>query len=58
MMELIWIVAPDTLGAIIETVLLMEGGAGGGTEGAGTGTVLGTGETDGVGKVPVLFAWC
>ena len=50
--------APDTLGAMVESVLLLEGGAAGetGTEGAGTGTVLGTGGTDGVDEVPVLLA--
>ena len=50
--------APDTLGAMVETVLLLEGVAAGGTgtEGAGTGTVLRTGGTDGVGEVPVLLA--
>ena len=56
--KLVWVVAPDILGAMVETVLLLEGGAAGGkgTEGAGTGTVLGTGGTDGVGEVPVLLA--
>ena len=58
MVECIWVVAPDTLGAMVKTVLPLEGGAaeGTGTEGAGTGTVLRTGGTDGVGEVPVLLA--
>ena len=54
MVELIWV---ETLGAMVETVLLLEGetagGTGGETEGTGMGTMLGTGRTS---DVPVLLA--